>query len=93
MSIACKFGHDTLSFIPPFFEHQQIIERTVRAALAIDWPADKLTVLLLDDGGSPGLLFGTRNHVIALNFIRCLNAHTIKCTNTCQQRPPSWSSG
>lgn len=32
----------------------QVIEHTIRAALEIDWPADKLTVLLLDDGGSPG---------------------------------------
>lgn len=31
-----------------------MIEHTIRAALEIDWPADKLTVLLLDDGGSPG---------------------------------------
>lgn len=35
----------------------QVIEHTIRAALEIDWPADKLTVLLLDDGGSPGAFF------------------------------------
>lgn len=35
-------------------QQTQIIEQTIRAALEIDYPADKLTVLLLDDGGSPG---------------------------------------
>lgn len=38
----------------PFPPITQVIERTIRAALEVDWPADKLTVLLLDDGGAPG---------------------------------------
>jgi cellulose synthase/poly-beta-1,6-N-acetylglucosamine synthase-like glycosyltransferase len=32
----------------------QVIEQTIRAALELEWPANKLTVILLDDGGSPG---------------------------------------
>ena len=40
--------------IPCFHEPTEVIERTLMAALAIDWPPDKLTVLLLDDGGSNG---------------------------------------
>lgn len=40
--------------IPCFREPVEVIEKTVRAALEIDWPAEKLTVLLLDDGGSQG---------------------------------------
>lgn len=40
--------------VPCFKEPLAVIEKTLRAALAIDWPANKLTVLLLDDGGSQG---------------------------------------
>ena len=38
--------------VPCFKEPLEVIERTLRAAMAIDWPPNKLTVLLLDDGGS-----------------------------------------
>lgn len=32
----------------------QVVEKTVIAALGIDWPADKLHLYVLDDGGSAG---------------------------------------
>ena len=38
--------------IPTYNEPQLIIENTVLAALAIDYPKDKFTVNLLDDGGT-----------------------------------------
>jgi len=38
--------------IPTYNEPQIIIENTVLAALAMDYPADKFTVNLLDDGGT-----------------------------------------
>jgi len=38
--------------IPTYNESQLIIENTVLAALAIDYPANKFTVNLLDDGGT-----------------------------------------
>lgn len=38
--------------IPTYNEPQIIIENTVLAALAIDYPSDKFTVNLLDDGGT-----------------------------------------
>jgi len=38
--------------IPTYNEPQLIIENTVLAALAMDYPADKFTVNLLDDGGT-----------------------------------------
>ena len=38
--------------IPTYNESQLIIENTVLAALAIDYPKDKFTVNLLDDGGT-----------------------------------------
>lgn len=38
--------------IPCYHEPLEVIRRTVMAALQIDWPPEKLTVLLLDDGGS-----------------------------------------
>lgn len=40
--------------VPCFKEPLAVMEKTLRAALAIEWPANKLTVLLLDDGGSQG---------------------------------------
>lgn len=43
--------------VPCFKEPLAVIEMTLRATLAIDWPANKLTVLLLDDGGSQGNCF------------------------------------
>ncbi|MFT9257026.1 MAG: UDP-forming cellulose synthase catalytic subunit [Acetobacter sp.] len=38
-------------FIPTYNEPLNIVRTTVYGALGIDWPADKLTVWLLDDGG------------------------------------------
>lgn len=37
--------------IPTYNEDLAIVKGTVYAALALDWPADKLTIWLLDDGG------------------------------------------
>jgi cellulose synthase (UDP-forming) len=37
-------------FIPTYNEPLEVVRPTVLAALAIDWPADKLRVHLLDDG-------------------------------------------
>lgn len=39
-------------FIPSYNEDEDILAMTVSAALNMDYPADKLTVWLLDDGGS-----------------------------------------
>jgi cellulose synthase (UDP-forming) len=39
-------------FIPTYNEDQSIIENTVLAARQIDYPADKLRIYLLDDGGT-----------------------------------------
>lgn len=40
-------------FITCYGESRQLVEQTVRAALAIDYPATKLRVYVLDDGNSP----------------------------------------
>ena len=37
-------------FIPTYNEPLKVVRNTVYAALAIDWPKDKLRVLILDDG-------------------------------------------
>ncbi|RYJ04275.1 MAG: UDP-forming cellulose synthase catalytic subunit, partial [Acetobacteraceae bacterium] len=37
-------------FIPSYNEPLEVVKPTVFAALALDWPADKLNVYLLDDG-------------------------------------------
>jgi cellulose synthase (UDP-forming) len=39
-------------FIPSYNEDEEILAMTVAAAKAMDYPADKLTVWLLDDGGT-----------------------------------------
>ncbi|MBJ3814275.1 UDP-forming cellulose synthase catalytic subunit [Shimwellia pseudoproteus] len=38
-------------FIPTYNEDLHVVKGTVYAALGIDWPKDKLTVWMLDDGG------------------------------------------
>jgi cellulose synthase (UDP-forming) len=42
-------------FIACYNEPVEIVETTARAALAIDYPATKLTVYILDDGNSPAM--------------------------------------
>jgi cellulose synthase (UDP-forming) len=37
-------------FIPTYNEPLEVVRPTVLAALALDWPADKLRVYILDDG-------------------------------------------
>jgi cellulose synthase (UDP-forming) len=39
-------------FVPSYNEDRDLLARTLAAAKAIDYPADKLTVFLLDDGGT-----------------------------------------
>jgi cellulose synthase (UDP-forming) len=39
-------------FVPTYNEDRNLLARTLAAAKAIDYPADKLTVFLLDDGGT-----------------------------------------
>lgn len=40
-------------YIPSYNESLDIVKPTVLAALALDWPADKLNVIVLDDGRRP----------------------------------------
>src|SRR5450631_197391 len=39
-------------FVPSYNEDRDLLARTLAAAKAIDYPADKLTIFLLDDGGT-----------------------------------------
>jgi cellulose synthase (UDP-forming) len=39
-------------FVPSYNEDRELLARTLAAAKAIDYPSDKLTVFLLDDGGT-----------------------------------------
>ncbi len=41
--------------IPTYSENAKILERTIRAATALDYPADRLRIWLLDDGKRPWL--------------------------------------
>lgn len=38
-------------FVPTYNEELTVVEGTIYAALGIDWPKDRLTIWLLDDGG------------------------------------------
>lgn len=40
-------------FIPTYNEDLQIVKPTIYASLNLDWPKDKLTIYLLDDGDRP----------------------------------------
>ncbi|OAT34797.1 UDP-forming cellulose synthase catalytic subunit [Proteus myxofaciens] len=40
-------------FIPTYNEDLQIVKPTIYASLNLDWPKDKLTIYLLDDGNRP----------------------------------------
>ncbi|WP_424680589.1 glycosyltransferase, partial [Escherichia coli] len=40
-------------FIPTYNEALQVVKPTLYACLNIDWPKDKLTIYLLDDGSRP----------------------------------------
>ncbi|AFJ45283.1 cellulose synthase [Shimwellia blattae DSM 4481 = NBRC 105725] len=40
-------------FIPTYNEDLHVVKGTVYASLGIDWPKDKLSIWLLDDGGRP----------------------------------------
>ncbi|QEL13572.1 glycosyltransferase family 2 protein [Limnoglobus roseus] len=42
-------------FVPTYSENAEILERTIRAALALDYPRDRLKIWLLDDGKRPWL--------------------------------------
>ncbi|MEM9980830.1 MAG: glycosyltransferase, partial [Cyanobacteria bacterium P01_D01_bin.2] len=42
-------------FITCYNEPADLVEKTVRAALAMDYPADKLRVYILDDGNAPAM--------------------------------------
>ena len=39
-------------FVPTYNEDAELLANTLAAAKAMDYPADKLTVWLLDDGGT-----------------------------------------
>ncbi|MEN9868886.1 MAG: hypothetical protein RL748_4476 [Pseudomonadota bacterium] len=71
-------------YIPSYNEPLSVVRPTVMAALALDWPADKLKVYILDDGRRPefgefaasvGATHITRNnnfHAKAGNINQCL---------------------
>lgn len=40
-------------FIPTYNEDLQVVKPTIYASLNLDWPKDKLTIYLLDDGARP----------------------------------------
>jgi hypothetical protein len=81
--------------VPCFKEPLAVIEKTLRAALAIDWPANKLTVLLLDDGGSQGNCPHSSFLALLLSLSPPLFPSPISSThplrhNPNTQRPSTW---
>ena len=40
-------------FIPTYNEDLSVVKPTVMAAMGIDWPRDKLNIVILDDGRRP----------------------------------------
>ncbi|MBX0345075.1 UDP-forming cellulose synthase catalytic subunit [Acetobacter sp. TBRC 12305] len=61
-------------FIPTYNEDLSVVRNTVLAAMAMDWPADKLRVYLLDDGRRPSFEVFARE--VGVGYItRPNNAH------------------
>ncbi len=55
-------------FVPTYSEGPEILERTIRAALALDYPPDRVKVWLLDDGKRPWLADLCRRY--AVGYVR-----------------------
>lgn len=61
-------------FIPTYNEDLSVVRNTVLAAMAMDWPADRLHVYLLDDGRRPE--FRSFSDEVGVNYvIRANNQH------------------
>jgi cellulose synthase/poly-beta-1,6-N-acetylglucosamine synthase-like glycosyltransferase len=47
-----EFGLPAISVLVPCHNEERVIEHTIRALLALDYPADKLEILIINDGST-----------------------------------------